>query len=205
MAHSPTREWVRLYHFVFFFPTSRWLSPATTSAMLFSCRQGEDGTEFSSFPLSWAQPKRNGVRLGRATIPAYSLKSYETGLLQFTRQSSDCATAAPQLVNPQRPSCAGEYDGVGHVASFIRPETIGRPRSGSLADRHFRATGLVSSGSLEGGAMRDSPNLAHRTLSRHSFFYLRFTHSLVGSQRSLRKPGETTRTAQSTTCAQRRS
>jgi hypothetical protein len=35
-----------------------------------ACRQGEDGTEFSSFPLSWAWPERNGVRPDHATPPA---------------------------------------------------------------------------------------------------------------------------------------
>lgn len=31
--------------------------------MLVPCGQGEDGTGFLPFPLSWVQPKRNGVRL----------------------------------------------------------------------------------------------------------------------------------------------
>jgi hypothetical protein len=39
--------------------------------MLCSCGQGEDGTGFSPFPLSWVQLKRNGVRL--ATEPPFLL------------------------------------------------------------------------------------------------------------------------------------
>src|SRR5229473_1561868 len=37
------------------------------------CRQGEDGTGFSSFPLSWVWPKRNGVRPDHGTSPALTL------------------------------------------------------------------------------------------------------------------------------------
>jgi len=46
---------------------SPMLHPSTTRAMLVGCGQGEDRHRFLPFPLSWVQPKRNGVRL--ATEP----------------------------------------------------------------------------------------------------------------------------------------
>jgi hypothetical protein len=58
--------------------------------------------------------------------------------------------------------------------AFIR-ETIGRPGSGSLADRHFRATGLVSSGSRRSHARFTQPGPPN-TLK--ALFFLSAFHAL---------------------------
>ena len=45
---------------------------AAIGTMLCSCGPGEDSTEFSPFPLSWVQLKRNGVKLATEPPLPYS-------------------------------------------------------------------------------------------------------------------------------------
>jgi hypothetical protein len=64
------------------------------------CRQGEDGTGFSSFPLSWVWPKRNGGRPDKDLPGPHSA---------FLKNSPTVSNASP-------------------VASAARPKKLSGPR-----------------------------------------------------------------------------
>src|SRR6266852_9169822 len=67
---------MRLRHFACFCrprASLATLRPAATRAMLCSCGQGEDGTGFLPFPLSWGPTEAERCRAGHGTSPADSL------------------------------------------------------------------------------------------------------------------------------------
>jgi len=130
------RKFLRLRHFACFCRPRAFLAtlrPAATRAMLCSCGQGEDGTGFLPFPLSWVQLKRNGARL--ATEPPLPTLSSRLHPRYLGRSTTSSTWRLVQIESPVRSQGLGndgarlDHDG----AAFMVPDNRVSPSVEDLA------------------------------------------------------------------------